>query len=83
MLANALGVPKAECVNIRQQLTHRQTVEEDSTHYNEYQGWVGRTCSTYGTEEKVMKYFGRKTERPRGRPCLKLEDNITMHLEEM
>jgi hypothetical protein len=30
---------------------------------NKNQDWMGRTCSTYGTEEKCIQGFGRKPEK--------------------
>jgi hypothetical protein len=47
------------------------------------QDWIGRACSMHGTEEKTIKYFGRKTKRPHGIPSLIIGDNIKMHLEEI
>ena len=48
---------------------------------------MGRTCSTYGGEEKCIQGFGQKTGgeggRPLGRPRRIWEDNIKMDLREV
>jgi hypothetical protein len=46
---------------------------------------MGLTCSTHGSDEKCVQYFGRKPEgkRPLGRPRRGWMDNIRMDLREI
>jgi hypothetical protein len=46
---------------------------------------MGRTCGTYGGEERCIQGFSGKPEgrRPLGRPRRRWEDNIKMDLPEV
>jgi len=49
------------------------------------QSEIGGKCSTYGGEERCIRVLVGKPEgkRPLGRPRLRWEDNIKMHLEKV
>jgi hypothetical protein len=46
---------------------------------------MGGSCSTWGEKKNAYRLWVRKPEgnRPLGRPCRRLVDNIRMHLGEV
>ena len=54
-------------------------------YYSDYQikkTEMGRACNTYGVKERCVRVFGGEPEgrKTLGRPRLRLEDNIKIHL---